>query len=138
MAMPEEKMTWAQSLNRCFRRCGLGEQRLTTLLYGVLNVLVFFIGFVSNLNGGFQGSWAYPSLGKHELCNAGAAHFEELANGYKDPINFHIVIAGFTFLGAAIHIGAHCVHAYSIKVAPLMQLDPLHLWKLSAEETLQP
>lgn len=26
---------------------------------------------------------------------------------FKDPINFHMVIAGFTFLGALIHIIAH-------------------------------
>eukprot|EP00439_Symbiodinium_sp_Y106_P040210 s1065_g4.t3 len=152
MAMPEEKMTWAQSLNRCFRRCGLGEQRLTTLLYCVLNVLVFFIGFISNLNGGFRGSWAYPlakgggysmdlnfamlvlpTLKSLQTATRGVGSSREWIP-IDDPINFHIVIAGFTFLAAAIHIGAHCVHAYSIKVAPLMQLDPLHLWKLSAEE----
>ena len=28
--------------------------------YGLLNVIVFVIGFLSNLNGGFRGSWAYP------------------------------------------------------------------------------
>ena len=28
--------------------------------YGMLNLVVFLIGFLSNLNGGFQGSWAYP------------------------------------------------------------------------------
>jgi len=152
MAMPEEKMTWAQSLNRCFRRCGLGEQRLTTLLYCVLNVLVFFIGFISNLNGGFRGSWAYPlakgggysmdlnfamlvlpTLKSLQTATRGVGSSREWIP-IDDPINFHIVIAGFTFLAAAIHIGAHCVHAYSIKMAPLMQLDPLHLWKLSAEE----
>eukprot|EP00438_Fugacium_kawagutii_P035568 Skav229232 [mRNA] locus=scaffold864:304811:311040:- [translate_table: standard] len=28
--------------------------------YGLLNLIVFAIGFVSNLHGGFKGSWAYP------------------------------------------------------------------------------
>ena len=30
------------------------------LRFGVLNVLVFAIGFLSNLSGGFQKSWAFP------------------------------------------------------------------------------
>ncbi|CAJ1380668.1 unnamed protein product [Effrenium voratum] len=60
VALPEESMSWFQGTKRCFRQCGLGEQQLTTLMFGVLNVLVFAIGFLSNLSGGFQKSWAYP------------------------------------------------------------------------------
>jgi len=152
MAVPEEKMTWAQGLNRCFRRCGLGEQRLTTLLYGLLNAVVFLIGFLSNLSGGFEGSWAYPiakgggysmdlnfamlvlpTLKTLQTATRGVSSSREWIP-IDDPISFHVVIAGFTFLGAAIHIAAHCVHAYSIKIAPTIQLDPLQLWQLSGEE----
>ncbi|CAE7406509.1 DD3-3, partial [Symbiodinium pilosum] len=60
VALPEESMTWFQSIKRCFRKCGVGEQQLTTLMYAVLNVLVFLIGFLSNMKGGFHESWAYP------------------------------------------------------------------------------
>eukprot|EP00913_Durusdinium_trenchii_P027136 g25463.t1 len=39
-------------------------------------------------------------------------------------------------LGAAIHIAGHCVHAYLIRQSPIIQPDPLELWKLSAEEKM--
>eukprot|EP00438_Fugacium_kawagutii_P014091 Skav231794 [mRNA] locus=scaffold734:99355:104163:+ [translate_table: standard] len=135
------------------RRCGFGEQRQTTLMYGLLNVIVFAIGFVSNLNGGFKGSWAYPvakgggySMDLNfamlvlptlkSLQTAGRRmHSSREWIPTDDPINFHMVIAGFTFLGAFIHIAAHCVHAYKIHIAPVMQSDPLQLWKLTPEET---
>ncbi len=80
----------------------------------------------------------------------------------QDPINFHIIIASFTMIAAAIHIAGHCVtlaarfaifelpvpplcgecqvfrwlqvHAYIIRSSPTIQLDPLELWKLTPEE----
>ncbi|CAJ1433321.1 unnamed protein product [Effrenium voratum] len=51
-----------------------------------------------------------------------------------DPINFHIVIASFTMMGAFIHICGHVVHMYLIRTAPLIQLDPLQLWDLTPQE----
>eukprot|EP00435_Cladocopium_sp_Y103_P062636 s587_g24.t1 len=63
VALPEdmrETLSWFQSITRCFRKCGLGEQQLTTLMFTFLNVIVFAIGFISNLEGGFQKSLAFP------------------------------------------------------------------------------
>lgn len=34
----EEKVSWFQSFNRTCRRCGLGEQRLTTLMCAEMGV----------------------------------------------------------------------------------------------------
>ena len=53
-----------------------------------------------------------------------------------DPINFHIVIASFTMLGAAVHIGGHAVHMYLIRSSATMQTDPLGLWQLTAQEKM--
>ncbi|CAJ1380662.1 unnamed protein product [Effrenium voratum] len=152
MAMPDEKLTWVQSFNRGCKRCGLGENRLTTFLYGLLNLAVFLIGVLSNLSGGFQGSWAYPlakgggysmdlnfamlvlpTLKSLQTATRRASSSREWIP-VDDPINFHITIAGFTFLGAAIHIAAHVVHALSIHNAPTIQRDPLDLMKLSKDE----
>ncbi len=52
----------------------------------------------------------------------------------QDPINFHMVIAGFTFLAALIHCVAHGVHIAVIGSSPRMQEDPLKLWQLTADE----
>lgn len=152
LSIPDEKVSWFQSFNRTCRRCGLGEQRLTTLMYGLLNILVFAIGFLSNLNGGFMGSWAYPfAKGGGYSMDLNFAMLvlptlKSLQTATRrmgssrewiptdDPINFHMVIAGFTFIGAFIHIIAHCVHIYEIQAAPKMQQDPLQLWKLTDGE----
>ena len=152
VALPEETLTWFQAINRCFRRCGIGEQRLTTLMYAVLNILVFVIGFLSNLRGGFHESWAYPMAkgGGYSMdLNFAMLILPTLKSlqttmrrvsssrewiPIDDPIAFHVVIASYTMLSAAIHIAGHCVHIYLIKTAPTIQLDPLELWKLSAEE----
>ena len=185
--------------------------------YGLLNIVVFIIGFLSNLSGGFRGSWAYPfakagtifqpSGFPLQISGQGGGYsmdlnfamlvlptlkslqtatrwmfdwtfpaklvvfgrsggidvagewahpvsgFQRMCPGEKffcrrscpklliswnatkcqqllvqryltqvwssidlrcfllgkDPINFHMVIAGFTFIGAFIHIVAHCV-----------------------------
>ncbi|CAK9080995.1 Protein DD3-3 [Durusdinium trenchii] len=149
---PDEKVTWFQSFNRTCRRCGLGEQRLTTVMYGMLNLVVLLIGFLSNLNGGFQGSWAYPfakgggysmdlnfamlvlpTLKSLQTATRRASSSREWIPT-DDPINFHMVIAGFTFLGALIHIIAHSVHIYGIQAAPRIQRDPLQLWQMTGEE----
>ncbi|OLP88326.1 Protein DD3-3 [Symbiodinium microadriaticum] len=152
VALPEETLTWFQAINRCFRRCGIGEQRLTTLMYAVLNILVFVIGFLSNLRGGFHESWAYPMAkgGGYSMdLNFAMLILPTLKSlqttmrrvsssrewiPIDDPIAFHVVIASYTMLSAAIHIAGHCVHIYLIKTAPTIQLDPLELWNLSAEE----
>ena len=152
VALPEESMTWFQSFKRCFRKCGIGEQQLTTLMYAVLNILVFLIGFLSNMKGGFHESWAYPiakgggysmdlnfSMLVLPTLKSLQTTMRRVSSSREwvpidDPINFHIVIASFTMLSAAIHIAGHCFHMWLIKTSPVMQLDPLHLWKLTAEE----
>ena len=117
-----------------------------------MNVVVFAIGFLSNMSGGFKKSWAYP-------CAKGGGYAMDLNFALlvlptlkslqttmrrvgssrewvpiDDPINFHIVIAMFTMIAAAIHIAGHCVHAYLIRAAPTIQSDPFDLWKLTSEE----
>jgi len=152
LAIPDEHITWCQSFYRGCRRCGLGEQRMTSLSYGLLNVIVFVIGFLSNLNGGFRGSWAYPfAKGGGYSMDLNFAMLvlptlkslqtatRQMGSARQwiptdDPIHFHMEIAGFTFLGALIHIIAHCVHIYEIQAAPRMQSDPLQQWKLTNEE----
>lgn len=152
VALPEETLSWFQSITRCFRKCGLGEQQLTTLMFTILNVIVFAIGFISNLEGGFQKSLAFP-------CAKGGGYAMDLNFALlvlptlkslqttmrrvsssrewvpiDDPINFHIVIASFTMIASAIHIAGHCVHAYIIRTSPTIQSDPFDLWKLTSEE----
>lgn len=152
VALPEESLSWFQSITRCFRKCGLGEQQLTTFILFLMNVVVFAIGFLSNMSGGFKKSWAYP-------CAKGGGYAMDLNFALlvlptlkslqttmrrvgssrewvpiDDPINFHIVIAMFTMIAAAIHIAGHCVHAYLIRAAPTIQSDPFDLWKLTSEE----
>lgn len=152
VALPEETLSWFQSVTRCFRKCGMGEQQLTTFVLFLMNVVVFAIGFLSNLEGGFKKSLAYP-------CAKGGGYAMDLNFALlvlptlkslqttmrrvgssrewvpiDDPIDFHIVIAKFTMLSAAIHIAGHCVHAYIVRSAPVIQLDPLELWKLTPEE----
>ncbi|CAJ1336574.1 unnamed protein product [Effrenium voratum] len=154
VALPEEQVTWFQGLTRCFRKCGFGEQQLTTFMFGVLNVLVFAIGFLSNLSGGFQKSWAFPiakgggysmdlnfallilpTLKSLQTTMRRVSSSREWVP-IDDPINFHIVIASFTMLGAFVHIAGHCVHMYLIRTAPLIQLDPLQLWDLTPQEKM--
>ena len=152
VTLPEESLSWFQSITRCFRKCGLGEQQLTTFILFLMNVVVFAIGFLSNMSGGFKKSWAYP-------CAKGGGYAMDLNFALlvlptlkslqttmrrvgssrewvpiDDPINFHIVIAMFTMIAAAIHIAGHCVHAYLIRAAPTIQSDPFDLWKLTSEE----
>lgn len=152
VALPDESLSWFQSITRCFRKCGLGEQQLTTFILLLMNVVVFAIGFLSNMSGGFKKSWAYP-------CAKGGGYAMDLNFALlvlptlkslqttmrrvgssrewvpiDDPINFHVVIAMFTMIAAAIHIAGHCVHAYLIRAAPTIQSDPFDLWKLTSEE----
>ncbi|CAK9044513.1 Protein DD3-3 [Durusdinium trenchii] len=154
VALPDEHLTWSQSIKRCFRKCGFGEQQLTTLMFAVLNVLVFTIGFLSNLSGGFKKSWAFPiAKGGGYAMDLNFAllvlpTLKSLQTTIRrvgssrewvpidDPINFHIVIASFTMISSAIHIAGHCVHMYLIRSSPTIQSDPFQLWNLSSEEKM--
>jgi len=135
-------------------RCGLGEQRLTMVLFLMLNLVVFLIGGLSNLNKGFGGSWAYP-LAKGagyvmDLCFAVLVlpTLKSLQTAMRragtskewmpidDPIAFHITVAVLIFLASIVHIACHCVHIWTIASAPTYYDDPLDLWSLSAEEQI--
>eukprot|EP00931_Biecheleriopsis_adriatica_P038083 TRINITY_DN2183_c0_g1_i1.p1 TRINITY_DN2183_c0_g1~~TRINITY_DN2183_c0_g1_i1.p1 ORF type:complete len:1371 (+),score=250.20 TRINITY_DN2183_c0_g1_i1:134-4114(+) len=153
VALPDEQ-SWFQSVSRCCRRWGVGEQRLTTLIYALLNVIVFAIGFFSNLDGGFHGSWAFPvakgggysmdlnfsmlilpTLKSLQTAMRRVSSSREWIP-IDDPIAFHVTVAAFIVLGAVAHIAGHAVHMYTIRAAPVLQIDPLDLWALSAEEKL--
>mmetsp|Transcript_25366 Transcript_25366/g.45962 ORF Transcript_25366/g.45962 Transcript_25366/m.45962 type:complete len:1344 (-) Transcript_25366:286-4317(-) len=142
-----DQVSWLQSTNRCLARFGLGENRLTTVLYGLLNLAVFSIGFFSNLEDGFKGSWAFPvakgggysmDLNFAMLILPTLKSLQTTMRGITipidDPIGFHITVAGFIVLGALVHIAGHIWHMYVIKKAPFIQEDPLELWKLTFDE----
>ena len=121
-------------------------------MFAILNVLVFTIGFLSNLSGGFKKSWAFPiakgggyamdlnfSLLVLPTLKSLQTTMRRVGSSREwvpidDPINFHIVIAMFTMIASAIHIGGHCVHMYLIRSSPIIQADPFGLWSLSSEE----
>jgi len=151
VALPEQ-VSWLQSVTRCCARFGFGQNRLTTLLYASLNLVVFLIGFLSNLEGGFKGSWAFPvakgggysmdlnfamlvlpTLKSLQTAMRGVTSSREWIP-IDDPIAFHITVASFIVVGAVVHIAGHVVHMYAIHTAPFLQTDPLELWKLSFDE----
>eukprot|EP00933_Yihiella_yeosuensis_P077399 TRINITY_DN8783_c0_g2_i1.p1 TRINITY_DN8783_c0_g2~~TRINITY_DN8783_c0_g2_i1.p1 ORF type:complete len:1378 (-),score=299.79 TRINITY_DN8783_c0_g2_i1:373-4506(-) len=151
-SLPDERIGWCASAFLCCRRHGIGEQRLTTLLYFMLNVIVFIIGFASNIDGGFQGSWAYPiakgggysmdlnfamlvlpTLKSLQTAMRRVASSREWIP-IDDPISFHITVACHIVVGMVIHIAGHVWHMSVIHSSPFLQLDPLNLWKLTADE----
>lgn len=127
---------------------------MTTLIFAVMNVLVFCIGFLSNMGGGFKKSWAFPvakgggyamdlnfSLLVLPTLKSLQTTMRRVGSSREwvpidDPINFHIVIASFTMISAAIHIAGHCVHMWLIRESATIQLDPFQLWDLSPEEKM--
>mmetsp|Transcript_18783 Transcript_18783/g.33372 ORF Transcript_18783/g.33372 Transcript_18783/m.33372 type:complete len:1366 (+) Transcript_18783:92-4189(+) len=153
-ALPNEHLSWCKSSMKCCRRCGFKEQRLTTLVYSLLNAVVFLVGFCSNLKGGFYGSWAYPvAKGAGYTMDLNFAvlilpTLKSLQTAMRrvsssrewipidDPISFHITVACFIILGMLVHIAGHIVHMYAISAAPALQHDPLDLWKLTSDEQL--
>lgn len=152
MTLPSS--SWFQSSTRFCRRWGIAEQRLTTLLYTGLNIAVFSVGFCSNLHGGFNASWAFPmAKGGGYAMDLNFAMLvlptlKSLQTAMRrvstsrewvpidDPISFHVTVACFIVLGSMLHIAGHVVHMFSIRSAPVMQQDPLHLWKLSFDEQI--
>ena len=66
-------------------------------------MMVFVIGFLSNLNGGFRGSWAYPfakamfvigtkSQRIHSDSNVGYCEFLMQGGGYSMDLNFAMLV----------------------------------------------
>lgn len=126
---------WCSTCLRRLHGRGMREQRrLAIYAYCLLNVVVFTIGFVSHLDGGFGGSLAYPvakgggfmldlnlavvvlptlkSL-QTALRSAGATR-EWLPS--DDPIAFHVQVATLILIGSVVHIAAHAVHILKIRI----------------------
>merc|ERR1712190_684472 len=152
VAMAWKKDSLFERMLICCHRRGIGEHRLTLLGYGALNIIVFAIGFLSNYGGGFRKSLAFP-FAKGGGCAMDLNFSIVLLPTLKslqtalrragssrewmpidDPIAFHIAVACCTAFWALVHIAAHCVHMMTIRSAPPLQHDPLHLWALSPEE----
>lgn len=148
---PPPKTSWTGCMAGC-RSVGLGEQRVVDIVYTVLNLFVFMIGFLSHLGMGFHASLAYPlakgagftldlnlamvvlpTLKSLQTALRGAGSTREWIP-IDDPIAFHIRVATFILAGTVVHVGAHMWHMTLIKTAPTIQHDPLGLWDLSEQE----
>ena len=53
-------MLSGKQISRCVLECECSKAYLSSPRFFILNVVVFAIGFISNLDGGFQKSWAFP------------------------------------------------------------------------------
>lgn len=152
MVRPAERSTCCLWSLRCFKRLGMGEQNISVLLVIGLNVIVYIIGFLENLNGGFNRSLAYPfAKGAGYTLNLNFAlivlpTLKSLQTAMRrvggtrewvpidDPISFHILLGIFIVIGSVIHIVAHGCHMAAIGSAPTMMQDPLNVMQLTPDE----
>jgi len=148
----KSRLSKLQRCLRCFRFFGVHEQRLPLIILLVLNVVVFAIGFLSNLQGGFKHSLAFPcakgagytldlnfallilpTLKSLQTALRGAGTTREWLP-IDDPISFHITIAMFISLGTVVHVAGHIFHMIRIAQDPMLQSDPLSMWDLTVQE----
>jgi hypothetical protein len=135
----EEQHMCQPCIDLCNDYCGClfnfwrTENRFT-LAFFLGNVLVAVMGYVRNMNGGFNGWYAMAKTGGYILdlnlstiliptlrsVQAGARHVHALDTLFnEDPIHFHIRVAGLVVLGAIMHCIGHGCHCYAIANAPV-------------------
>jgi hypothetical protein len=149
--------TKSSCIGMCSKRSkglGFGEHSQVVIAYGGMNIIAFAIGALTNLSGGFLGSYAYPFakgagfsldlnfailvLPTLKTLQTAMRHMSATREWMPidDPIHFHTVVAMFILLGSIVHIGFHVVHILAIAYAPPLQRDPLELWALSLDEQI--
>lgn len=131
MAKPAPKPKAHERVLQKLRLVGLQEMRLSMALYAGLNMVVFCVGFFSNLKGGFQESPAYPfakgagytlDLNLAVIILPTLKSLQTMLRGsgtrewmpIDDPIHFHIAVAGFILVGTVVHVGSHLVHMHAV------------------------
>jgi NAD(P)H-flavin reductase len=153
----DELPNWGQKPNyrkrgmRCARRCGLEEVRLFFLVYFLLNIIMFFIGFIGNYNEGFRKHWGYrvakgggamlnmdlavltlPMLKSLQTMVASVGATREWLP-IDDPWHIHMVVAFFIFVATVIHVVGHVAHVIAVATAPVLHRDTLLLYQLEPE-----
>ncbi|CAK9081967.1 Protein DD3-3 [Durusdinium trenchii] len=143
LAMPPDE-SWLMSLGECLG--DISDLVPENVRYGMLNLVVFLIGFLSNLNGGFQGSWAYP-FAKANPRNGwmyrrggdcGTLFIRPRKRTDPQRVGGSEESEEETYWEEerrkAQRKQEEEVHIYGIQAAPRIQRDPLQLWQMTGEE----
>lgn len=137
-------------------RLGFGEgQRVTVMLIMAAQAVVFFLGAVTNLSGGFRQHWAYPlakgsgycldlnlafvllpTLKSLQTALRGIGGAARAWLPIDDPISFHMTLGWLIAFWAVFHTSFHFVHYSAIAAAPVLEPDPLNFYMYSADEQI--